>query len=44
MTKKFKASFDLVNIGLWLHENGFFEERKGLLVYWLFLAVLSFAM
>jgi hypothetical protein len=42
MCKKFKSELDIVNSGMWLYENGHFEEHNGLFAYWLFLMMVSF--
>jgi hypothetical protein len=39
--KTFKAGLDIMNMGIWLHENGYFKDRTGLFIYWLFLTILT---
>ena len=39
--KQFQGTLDVVNLGIWLHENGYFKDRVGLFVYWLVLTILT---
>ena len=36
---EFEAEIEVVNIGIWLYENGYFKDRK-LLAWWLFYTII----